>query len=89
MGSPYQQDVTGSPTRVSGMAVVLALIALALFLLTIAAWRMGSSYGQQACVQKVLAKYPAVSVSAYDSARTTGSLKLSYDAERRKAVADC
>lgn len=51
--------------------------------------KTGYALRQQACVDKVMAQYPAVSVSAYNNAKATGALKLSYDAERQQAVKAC
>lgn len=72
-----------------GIAIVGVALAVAVLLVAVGLWRMADSYGEQACLTRVLAEYPAVPVSAYDSPRTTGSLKLSYDAERRKALDEC
>lgn len=51
--------------------------------------KTGYALREQACIDRAMAQYPAVSVSAYNSAKATGALKLSYDAERRAAVRDC
>lgn len=72
----------------------LRLVVLALFLLIGAciAWgllKTGYALREQACINRVMAQYPAVSVSAYNNAKATGALKLSYDAERQQAVKAC
>lgn len=62
-------------------AISAAVAALSLF------WTASENhYGQ--CVAAQAAKYPAIPVSAFQTANT-GPLKVAYDAERRKAVGDC
>lgn len=71
-----------------------ALVFLVIFAVIGAcvAWgllKTGYALEKQACIDRAVGEYPAVSVSAYNSAKATGALKLSYDAERRAAVRDC
>ncbi|MEI6446996.1 MAG: hypothetical protein WCO96_03830 [Actinomycetes bacterium] len=67
---------------VVGLALVLLLVS------TVALWRTGSGLAKQACVDQVLARYPAVPVSAYTSPNST-ALKLSFVGERQKALDSC
>ncbi len=72
----------------------LRVVLLVLFLIIGAciAWgllKTGYALKEQACINRVMAQYPAVSVSAYNNAKATGALKLSYDAERQQAVKAC
>lgn len=69
--------------RITAIAVLLAIPVFAL-----SAWRAGDGIAQQACVDKVLAKYPAVSVSAYTSPDSS-AMKLSFVGERQKALSSC
>ncbi len=73
---------------------LLRVVLLVLFLIIGAciAWgllKTGYALKEQACINRVMAQYPAVSVSAYNNAKATGALKLSYDAERQQAVKAC
>lgn len=79
----------GAPRGSTSMVVAIATVAAALLLIAISLWRSADSTGQQACIDRVTAEYPAAPVSAYDSPRATGSLKLSYDRERRRALSEC
>jgi type II secretory pathway pseudopilin PulG len=71
------------------MVVVLVVFAILGALIAWGLLKTGYALREQACINRVMAQYPAVSVSAYNSERSTGALKLSYDAERRAAVRDC
>ena len=67
-------------TRIVGV-LSIALIALALLLI---AGEMRYSN----CIDKAQAEFPASPVSAFNT-KTTGPIKLSFVAERKKAVDDC
>lgn len=77
----------------SGVSTVVVVFLVVFALLgALAAWgllKTGYALREQACIDRVMAQYPAVSVSAYNSEKATGALKLSYDAERRAAVRAC
>ena len=89
MNAPYAQPESAGGPGSRHLVIAVAAVAVALLLVAISLWRTGNSASEQACVTKVLAEYPAIPVSAYDSPRSTGSLKLSYDAERRRALKSC
>ena len=79
--------------RVRAWTPVIALVAcVALVVGAIGVWRLASETGERACVERAEARYPTVAVSAYGAPRTrpgSGPLKLSFVAERQRAVADC
>ncbi len=80
----------GRTGRVSTVMVVFLVVFAILGALI--AWgllKTGYALREQACIDRVMAQYPAVSVSAYNNAKATGALKLSYDAERQQAVKAC
>lgn len=91
MGVSESGPRENSSRRPSDVRLSLSSIAIAagLVLVAFALWRLADSSSEQACIDRVLAQYPAASVSAYDSPRATGSLKLSYDGERRRALNEC
>jgi hypothetical protein len=68
---------------------LLALLVVAVAAAAVGLLNVGSSLGEQACIQRVSAQYPGVPVSAYNNAKVTGALKLSYDAERQQALKAC
>ena len=77
------------PSVSPAVRIALACAALVLGLVaTVALWRVGSGLREQACVAKVQSRYPAVPVSAFNT-RTTGALKVSFVAERQRALGDC
>ena len=81
-----QEAKSGVSTVVVVFLVIFAVLG------ALVAWgllKTGYALREQACIDRVMAQYPAVSVSAYNNARTTGALKLSYDAERQQAVKAC
>ena len=51
-------------------------------------WSLAGAVSAQSCVQKVLAQYPAVPVSAFTGPQTT-AMKLSFVTERQKALESC
>ena len=52
--------------------------------------KLASETEKRACVEKAQARYPAIPVSAFTRNRTAvGPLKVSFVAERAKAVSDC
>jgi hypothetical protein len=71
-----------SPARLALLAA-LASLPLAIPLL----WLAGEAH-YRSCVEAAEARYPAVSVSAFNT-RDTGPLKLSYAVERGRAVQAC
>lgn len=80
----------GSAGKISTLAVAfLVIFAIIGACLAWGLLKTGYALREQACIDRAAAEYPAVSVSAYNSAKATGALKLSYDAERRAAVRDC
>jgi hypothetical protein len=69
-----------------GIAAIISALALLL-----GGWSLHDSAAQakkSACVQAAAATYPAVGVSAFNT-KSTGPIKVAYDAERKKAVAAC
>ncbi len=79
-------------TRSGVSTVVVVFLVVFAILGALIAWgllKTGYALREQACINRAIAQYPAVSVSAYNSEKATGALKLSYDAERRAAVRDC
>ena len=71
------------------MVVFLVVFAILGVLIAWGLLKTGYALREQACIDRVMAQYPAVSVSAYNNAKATGALKLSYDAERQQAVKAC
>ncbi len=71
------------PTTIFTGLIALALIGIAVALFSLASQ---AKYGN--CVAAQSAKYPAIGVSAFNT-KTTGPIKVAYDAERRKAVDAC
>lgn len=69
--------------------VLLGLLVIAVAAAAVGLISVGSSLSEQACIQRVSAQYPGVPVSAYNNAKVTGALKLSYDAERQQALKAC
>lgn len=66
----------------SGLVGISALIAA----LSVFWMATETHYGQ--CVDAQVAKYPAIGVSAFNT-KSTGPIKLAYDAERRAGVEKC
>lgn len=67
------------------------VIALASIIAAVALWKTAGATDDRACVEAAQAKYPAVGVSAFVTRdrRDTGPIKLSFVAERQKAVDAC
>ena len=81
----------GSETRNSSALFPLFLMGLAavsLAVIAVSLWQVGAGYAKQSCIAEAVAKFPAVPVSAYNGS-ATGPLKLSFTAERQKAVDSC
>lgn len=90
MSTPESTTVYRSEGRSGGIGtIVSAVIALALIAIAVALFSLSSGIKQSACVAEQSAKYPAIGVSAFNT-KTTGPIKVAYDAERRKAIeAEC
>jgi hypothetical protein len=73
------------------MPVFVLVIALASIIAAVALWKQAGATDDRACIEAAQARYPAVGVSAFvtEDRRDTGPIKLSFVAERQKAVADC
>lgn len=80
---------SGSSSQKSGPATIFTgLIALSLIGIAVALFSLSSQVKYGNCVAAQEAKYPAVGVSAFNT-KSTGPIKVAYDAERRKAVEAC
>jgi hypothetical protein len=67
---------------------LLALVAcLAAVVAAVGLWRLGAEAAERTCIERAEAQYPAVAVSS--SAARNSPVRLSYDRERRDAVAKC
>jgi hypothetical protein len=78
--------------RVKQLTPYLMLVAcLAAVIAAIGLWRVGAEAGERTCIERALAKYPGVPVSASLPKDESGSgpLQLSYDKARRAAVDKC
>ena len=69
-----------------GTAGIVAIIIGALVVIALL-WTASETH-YRACVEKAEAKFPAIPVSAF-SGKQTGPLKVSFTAQRAKAVDDC
>lgn len=79
----YRSRESGSK---SGLTTVFTgLIALALIGIAVALFSLSSQVKFGNCVAAQSAKYPAIGVSAFNT-KTTGPIKVAYDAERREAI---
>ena len=67
------------------------VIALASIIAAVALWKTAGATDERACIEAAQARYPGVGVSAFVTRdrRDTGPIKLSFVAERQKAVAAC
>lgn len=72
-----------NPRRIAAIA---AALALALVTVSVVVLALESRY--RSCVTAAEARYPAVPVSAFNT-RSTGPVKVSFVAERQRAVDDC
>lgn len=91
MGTPETTTVYGSREGRSGGpgTIVTAVIAVALIAIAVALFSLASAVKAGNCIAEQSAKYPAIGVSAFNT-KTTGPIKVAYDAERRKAIeANC
>ena len=71
--------------------VFVLVIAIASVVAAVALWKGAGATDDRACIEAAEAKYPAVGVSAFVTRdrRDTGPIKLSFAAERQKAVDAC
>ncbi len=71
--------------------VLVLVIAIASVVAAVALWKTAGATDDPACVEAAEARYPAVGVSAFVTRdrRDTGPIKLSFVAERQKAVDAC
>jgi hypothetical protein len=82
-------------SRSGGLDVLRTLVALlacvAAVVAAIGLFRLSDEAGTRSCIAKAQAKFPAVPVTAFLTRNRTavGPLKVSYDAERRRAVDKC
>lgn len=76
-----------SEGRSGAGTVVTGIVAAALVAIAVALFSLSSAVKQGNCIAEQSAKYPAIGVSAFNT-KTTGPIKVAYDAERRKAIAD-
>ncbi|MDQ8044811.1 MAG: hypothetical protein AAGC46_20600 [Solirubrobacteraceae bacterium] len=82
-------DTTATPrTGPSVVGVAAAIVAIASIIAAFSLVRIASADHYAACVNAQVAKYPAIGVSAFNT-KTTGPIKVAYDAERRAAVNKC
>lgn len=73
----------------SGLIGVASIIgALSLLAIAVSLFSLASETKYGNCVDAQVAKYPPVGVSAFNT-KSTGPIKVAYDAERRKAVEAC
>lgn len=69
--------------------IVTGIIAAALVAIAVALFSLSGAVKNGNCIAEQSAKYPAIGVSAFNT-KTTGPIKVAYDAERRKAIdANC
>lgn len=68
--------------------IATAVVAVALIAIAVALFSLASQVKYGNCVAAQTAKYPPIGVSAFNT-KTTGPIKVAYDAERRKAVNAC
>jgi hypothetical protein len=76
-----------SAQRANRSAASIAVIAAAVVLIISALLLVGESR-YRSCIARAEAEYPAVPVSSFNS-NQTGPLKVSFVAERSKALDDC
>ena len=92
MSTPESTSVyrsSGSGSQKSGPATIFTgLIAVAMIAIAVALFSLASQAKYGNCVAAQAAKYPAIGVSAFNT-KSTGPIKVAYDAERRKAVEAC
>jgi hypothetical protein len=71
--------------------VAVAIGLLSAIAIAVALFSIGSALDTQSCVAKATGRYPTVPVSAFVGASrsATGPLKVSFAAERAKAVESC
>jgi hypothetical protein len=71
--------------------VLVLVIAIASVIGAVALWKTAKATDDRACIEAAAARYPAVGVSAFvtEDRRDTGPIKLSFVAERDKAVKAC
>lgn len=79
---------TASASKPGILGPATAVIALALIAIAVALFSLASQAKYGNCVAAQSAKFPAIGVSAFNT-KTTGPIKVAYDAERRKAVEAC
>ena len=84
----YEQPVAAGSKKRSLSTVIAVFATVALAVAAVSLWQVGSSLSKQACVEKAVGMYPAVSVSAF-TGKSTGALKLSFVSERQKALSSC
>jgi hypothetical protein len=80
-----------TPVLILVLAVVGGLIAFAIKTGADNTENLADETAKRACIEAAVAKYPAVSVSAFVTRdrSASGPLKLSFVRERQKAVAAC
>ena len=89
MSTTDSKTVYRSESGKSGVAGIAGIItALALIAIAVGLFSVSSQMKYGNCVAAESAKYPAIGVSAFNT-KTTGPIKVAYDAERRKAVDAC
>ena len=80
------------------MPVLTALLTVAVLIAAIGIWKVAGATSDEAdaaerraCIEAAVARYPAVSVSAFVTRdrSASGPLKLSFVRERQRAVAAC
>ena len=71
--------------------VLVLVIAIASVVAAVALWKTAGATDDRACIEAAQARYPATGVSAFVTRdrRDTGPIKLSFAAERQKAVDAC
>ena len=82
----------GPAERIKQLTPYLMLVvSLAAVVAAIGLWRVGAQAGESTCIERAVAKYPGVPVSASLPKDQSGSgpLQLSYDKARRAAVDKC
>jgi hypothetical protein len=79
-------------SRFRGLRIPLAaVLAVASIFIAIALTNLASAADKRACIEKAAAQFPAQPVSAYVTRDKTavGPLKVSFVAERARAVKKC
>lgn len=85
MSTPETPTVYRSGEGKTVSTIVGSIIALALVGIAVALFSVSSQMKAGNCIAEQSAKYPAIGVSAFNT-KTTGPIKVAYDAERRQAI---